>query len=285
VQEGDIAMRTDAQAGTTISVMLRAAPPGHMAPADRHAQARGGDASPQLEALPALKVLLVDDDEYNLLIVRRLLPSPPLLISTAENGRAALERAQADWPGLIIMDLDMPVMNGIEAVQRLRALEAAEGLARCQIVALSSHEDPQIQERALAAGFDRYLTKPVTREAIHQALTEMHSGWGDLPTPDPDLAPLLPTFLVSRRKLLAQLPDALRDGRREEVERLAHLLAGSFAMHGFDWASDRCRWLESQAGQVGVPEVHDLVGQLQRHLDNVERQFTAPPPEPAATIQ
>ena len=284
VQDGDIAMRTDPHEGTTISVMLRAAPPGQLAPADRHAQAHRAEATPEPGSLPALKVLLVDDDEYNLLIVRRLLPSPPLAITTADNGRVALERAEADWPDLVIMDLDMPVMNGLEAVQRLRELESAQGLPRCRIVALSSHEDAQTQERALAAGFDRYLTKPVTREALHDTLTELHTGWGELPTPDPDLAPLLPSFLVSRRKLLAQLAAAAEQGEQAELQRLAHLLAGSFAMHGFGWASERCRWLEAQPAGPGTQEVRELVGQLQRHLDSAERQLLVPPAEPAITI-
>src|SRR5258706_1785577 len=86
VQEGEITMHSDAQAGTTVSVRMRAA----------HAQALGAPAAPtgsraeRLPVLPPLKVLVVDDDEFNRLVFRRMLPSPPLELTMAVDRRAAL---------------------------------------------------------------------------------------------------------------------------------------------------------------------------------------------------
>lgn len=290
VQDGDVMMNTSDEAGTTLTVRLRAAPAGKVPANVRHATERPG-AGLQLPAgLPPMRVLLVDDDEYNLLIVRRFLPSPPFEVDTAINGRVALAAAELQWPDLIFMDLDMPVMGGLEAVSRLRALERATLAKRCTMVALSSHEDEETQRRALAAGFDRYLVKPVTRDAIHETLVELHMLIGEAPRArppapspvpvaddvvhlDPDIEPVLGDFLASRRTLVTQLDEAISREDRAEVRRIAHQLAGSFALYGFGWASERARWLEKNFSELPTGEVRDVAVQLRRHLDTVQIRY------------
>lgn len=292
VQDGDVRMQTSEQDGTTLTVQLRAAPAGKVPATVRHAAERREMDQRALADLPPTRVLLVDDDEYNLLIVRRFLPSPPFEVSTAINGRVAVAAAQAQWPNLIFMDLDMPVMGGMEAVRRLRAMEAADGKARCTMVALSSHEDEQTQQAALAAGFDRYLVKPVTRDSIRDTLLALqgHGAAALRPAPDEhasaapssgvvhvdqDMEPVLGDFMASRRALIAQLDGAIGRDDRAELRRLAHQLAGSFALYGFGWASERSRWLEKNAPAVQAAEVHALAGELRHHLDTVEIRFVA----------
>lgn len=261
VQDGDIGMQTSDAQGTTLTVRLRAAPEGTQPATVRHA----ATAAPQQWQWPALQVLLVDDDEYNLLIVRRFLPSPPFTVATAINGRMALDMAQAAWPDVIIMDLDMPVMGGLEAVGRLRTHEQAAGLARCHIIALSSHDDQDTQRRCLAAGFDLYLTKPVTRDVIHATLARLTGAQGGSvvePTPDPDLAPLMAGFVASRRVLVNEMTQAIAQGERETVRRIAHQLAGSFSLYGFHEAAQTSRALEAGAPQAPPDELAALADRL-----------------------
>ncbi len=264
VQDGDITMRTSDTEGTTLTVRLRAAPAGTQPATQRHAAGRE-DAAALPAQWPPLQVLLVDDDEYNLLIVRRFLPSPPFTVATAINGRMALDMAQATWPDLIIMDLDMPVMGGLEAVGLLRAHESAAGLPRCRIMALSSHEDEETQRRCLAAGFDQYLTKPVTRDVIHAALARLTGTQGAAPAQpdaDPDLAPLMAGFVASRRKLVDELAQAAAQGERETVRRIAHQLAGSFSLYGFHDAAQASRALESAAPRAPMDELAAMAAGL-----------------------
>ncbi|QJW84142.1 response regulator [Ramlibacter terrae] len=213
VQDGDIAMRTSAE-GTTLSVTLRAAAEGVTPATVRHASERARGGRLQVTSLPPRRVLLVDDDEYNLLIVRRFLPTPPFTVDTAINGRVALAAAQRHWPDVLFMDLDMPVMGGMEAVRELRAMEQATQAKRCTMIALSSHEDAQTQAAALQAGFDRYLSKPVTRDRIHEALlglggaqagasVAMPASATDPVLVDADMEPGFDTYLASRRALVA----------------------------------------------------------------------------------
>lgn len=267
VQDGDITMRTSADEGTTLTVRLRAAPEGTQPATARHVAERGAPDPAVPLQWPALQVLLVDDDEYNLLVVRRYLPSPPFTVSTAINGRMALDIAQAAWPDIIVMDLDMPVMGGLEAVGRLREHEQAQGLPSCHIVALSSHDDEATQSRCLAAGFDHYLTKPVTRELLLGTLARLMGlqhvvAAAPAVAMDPDLAPLMEGFIASRKALVEEMAQAITRGERETVRRIAHQLAGSFSLYGFEAAALRSRELESGAHEATLQDLAALAAGL-----------------------
>src|SRR5206468_1913622 len=159
------------------------------------------------------------------------------------------------------MDLDMPVMGGMQAVRELRALERERSVKRCTMIALSSHEDEATQKASLQAGFDHYLTKPVTRAVVHETLLQLARAGGPsaapLPPPGPtaapavadpvlvdaDMKPMLEDYLASRRELVAGMAAKLASGQRDELRRVAHQLAGSFGLYGFRWASEQCRWI------------------------------------------
>lgn len=293
VQDGVITMRTSHEEGTTMSVRLKAAPAGTVPVTARHVGERSRGAVQLLAQLPPLNVLLVDDDEYNLLIVRRFLPSPPLVVQTAINGRIAVEMATARWPDVIFMDLDMPVMGGMQAVGLLRAHEQAAGCRRCRIMALSSHDDAATQAAAIAAGFDLYLTKPVTRQAVHAALAEFAlndsagvSGSERAPPGaaglddggidgardvviDPDMQPMIAGFVQSRLSLLDALEAAVHAGDRAELRRIAHQLSGSFALYGFIWASAQAKVMERSAADADAEVVLHTVAAMRTHLAKV----------------
>jgi CheY-like chemotaxis protein len=293
VQDGDIAMRTSDEEGTTVSITLRAAAQGVVPTSVRHASEQGPAAPLQVSGLPPTRVLLVDDDEYNLLIMRRFLPSPPFAVETAINGRMALAAAERQWPEVMFMDLDMPVMGGLQAVRELRARELANGAKRCAMIALSSHEDGATQAAALAAGFDRYLTKPVTRVVVHELLLQLArrdrgaeesaplrtqppaqpSGAGDAVLVDADMKPLMGDYIASRRALIAGMPARLAAGEHEELRRVAHQLAGSFGLYGFRWASEQCRWLERNFQEMDADRLQEMASRLQAHLDTAEIQY------------
>ena len=291
VQDGDIRMETSDAGGTSLVICLRAAPAGAQPATARHAAARHGVEPLRVAALPPMRVLLVDDDEYNLLIVRRFLPTPPFTVDTAINGRVALAAAELQWPDVIFMDLDMPVMGGLQAVRELREMERATLAKRCTMVALTSHEDEETRVRSLAAGFDSYLTKPVTRDAIHETLLDLTTLIGapvpaaapsDAPTPaaddpvvlDPDIGPILQDFIASRRGLIAGMERAMGEGDRGEVRRLAHQLAGSFDLYGFRWASRQSRSIERDFSRIEAPELNALAARMNEHLAIVEIRFS-----------
>jgi CheY-like chemotaxis protein len=278
VQEGEITMHSDAAAGTTLSVRMRAA---HAAtPREEHAPAAPtGSRAERLPVLPPLKVLVVDDDEFNRLVFRRMLPSPPLTLTMAVNGRAALDAARSDWPDVVLLDLEMPVMDGYEAAGRLRKMQG-QAHKPLRIIAISSNDDTRSIERALNSGCDDYLVKPAARETLWAVLAgsertpasrrEEDAHEKDPVNLDADLRATLPDFLRSRREALDDLPHALAAGDREKFRRLAHKLAGSFALYGFKWAGAQCRALQDAAAQGEAADLALRVSALRTHLDSVE---------------
>lgn len=283
VQQGELSMQTSEAEGTVLALRLPALPEGVAPVLDGKHDAGRSAAAEDARPLPALRVLLVDDDEFNVAFVRGGLPSPPLDVMTAINGRAAVAAVRASAPDVVFMDLEMPVMNGFEAIGRIRALEAAAGRKACKVIAFSSYDDDAIRRRCVEAGFDAYLSKPAPRERVHEILRavaqgralpeqappqrQRASGPDDPVDVDPDMLGALPRFVETRGALLEDLRRALQAGERETARRLAHKLAGSLALYRFDWAAGESRAIQQAAADGG--ELAALAGRceaLRRHL-------------------
>ena len=258
VQRGDLTMKSGAD-GTTLTLRLPRWKTDVPAALSRRAHA--ASSKPRVDTLPALSVLVVDDDEYNIVVLKSLLPSPPLEVRTAVNGRAALELVRASRPDVIFLDVEMPVMGGIEAVALIRAVQRERGEQPSRVAAFSAHDDEATRQRCLEAGFDLYLAKPASREEVlavlrgedPAAVTPSSPAPLEESTPDrrvwiePWMLPLMPEFLASRRELAAQLEAAVGAGQRDDIHTLAHKLAGSLSMYGFKEASRASRALERAA--------------------------------------
>jgi signal transduction histidine kinase/HPt (histidine-containing phosphotransfer) domain-containing protein/ActR/RegA family two-component response regulator len=271
VQRGSLAMRSGPQ-GTTLSLRLplwQAAVP---TPTGTDSVSPASALSP--EPLPPLSVLLVDDDEYNIVVLKSLLPSPPLDVRTAVNGLAALELVREHRPDVIFLDVEMPVMGGIEAVRSIRALQRERGEAPTLVTAFSAHDDELTRQRCLEAGFDLYLAKPASREEVFAVLRgEDPAAGGGASGSDaaegatrvwvePGLMPLMPQFLSSRRQLAEELAAAVAGGERETVRVTAHKLAGSLAMYGFKEASRASRALEQAASTEDLQSLRERCDSL-----------------------
>lgn len=118
------------------------------------------------------KILIVEDIDFNLELLVQLLEDEYELVS-ARDGRSGVELAEAERPDLILMDMSLPLMDGWTATQRIKA-EA--DLARIPIVGLSSHAMQGDREKALAAGCDAYLTKPLDEELLFATLARFLSS-------------------------------------------------------------------------------------------------------------
>jgi CheY-like chemotaxis protein len=281
VQHGELRMKS-ALDGTTLSLRLplwHAAAPVHAATAGPVGLPEP-DPKVQAQSLPALSVLVVDDDEYNIIVLKSLLPSPPLAVRTAVNGRAALERVREARPDVIFLDVEMPVMGGIEAVGLIRTLQREHGDKPSFIAAFSAHEDDATRLQCLDAGFDLYLSKPASREEVYAVLHGEDPAAAAAATPEPspdgrvwvepELMPLMPQFLSSRRELAQQLVSAVVQGERELVRVTAHKLAGSLAMYGFADASRVSREVEKAAPESDLAELRGRCDALVALLARVE---------------
>lgn len=104
------------------------------------------------------KILCVDDNDTNLYLLSRILGSAGIEVLTAKSGAAGIEMALGAAPDLILMDLNMPTMDGCEATRRIRAQPETQSIP---VIALSAYDEAERQDLAKAAGCDDYLVKPL----------------------------------------------------------------------------------------------------------------------------
>jgi CheY-like chemotaxis protein len=125
-------------------------------------------------SLQGKSVLLVEDNAVNRMVATRLLESLGLRVETAVDGRRGIELWEAGSFDVLLMDCQMPGMDGYQATGEIRRREAARGAARrTPIVALTAHALEEDKERCRAAGMDDYLTKPVNGQTLRKLLRSL----------------------------------------------------------------------------------------------------------------
>ncbi len=125
--------------------------------------------------MATLTILYADDNLRNLDFVRLVLRDQDWRLLEVADGQAAIDTALREHPDLILMDINMPEVNGLEATRRLKALP---DFAHTPIVALTANSMPGDREACIAAGCDAYLMKPIIR---HELLKTIHQLTEPLP--------------------------------------------------------------------------------------------------------
>ena len=121
-------------------------------------------------------ILLVDDSEDNRLLVQAFFKTTPHRLEMAENGERAVEMFQAGRYDLVLMDLQMPVMDGFTATRRIREFERARGATPTPVVALSAFAMREDRERSREAGCDLHLTKPIKKRQLLEGIEAILAG-------------------------------------------------------------------------------------------------------------
>ena len=133
-------------------------------------------ATSVLVAAPAeneLRVLVAEDNPVNQKIAQQMLRKRQLSVTLADDGRQAVDAFESGRFDLVLMDVQMPEMNGFEAVAAIRALEHAQGRPHTPIVAVTAHAMVGDRERCLEAGMDAYLAKPLRRQSLYDLMDEL----------------------------------------------------------------------------------------------------------------
>ena len=120
--------------------------------------------------LKALRLLLVEDNPVNRLLARTLLEQADHQVVTAEDGQEGLTLWQQGGFDAVLMDVQMPVLDGLSATRELREIERRLGLRRTPVIAMTANAMSGDRERCLAAGMDEYIAKPFRREELGAAL-------------------------------------------------------------------------------------------------------------------
>ncbi len=147
-----------------------------------------------------LKILLVEDGKANQTVAIGLLTKVGHTVQLAENGFEAIEAYQREWFDVILMDVAMPEMDGLEATRRIRELERESG-AHIPIVAVTAHAMKGDRQRCLDSGMDDYVSKPIRKLVLNQVLEYLCAK------PPAAAPPLPPTSMPPASKHLGPNPD------------------------------------------------------------------------------
>lgn len=124
---------------------------------------------------PQTRILLVEDTEDNRVMMRRLLEMSGYAVTEAVNGMEAVAQAEREEPEVILMDLSLPLVDGLAATRKIRQMPGLKGVP---IIAVSAHDTMDFHAEALAAGCDAYITKPIDYgelEGLIESLLDQHS--------------------------------------------------------------------------------------------------------------
>ncbi len=232
--------------------------------------------------LEALRILLVEDSADNRTITMAYLQGTPYVVDVAENGAAACEKFAAGEYDVVLMDRQMPIMDGLTATRAIRKWELANGRAPTPVIALTAAALKGDREKCIAAGCTAFLTKPIKQDVLLQAIKDRllvapasvkeESGRkATFPVrANPRFADLIPGFLQNRRQDVVVMGEALRRGDFLAVARLAHDMKGVGASYGFDTLTDIGAALERAAEDSDTGTSRMWVGELSRYLEGVE---------------
>ena len=235
--------------------------------------------------LPALCILLAEDFPDNCTITMAYLEDTPYRVEIAETGAIACKKFMAGHYDLVLMDRQMPIMDGLTATRTIRAWEQANGRPPTPIIALTAAALKGDREMCLAAGCTAFLTKPIKQEVLLQAIRERsivappsskeESSRMDtiLVRAEPKFADLIPVFLQNCRKNVIAMLDALDRGDFETVEILGHGMRGAGGSYGFQAITDIGAALEQAAESADTYASRKWVDELSRYLDRVEIIF------------
>jgi PAS domain S-box-containing protein len=242
--------------------------------------------------IPSARVLVVDDGAENRELLSLVLTEQGLWVEEAENGQVALDKAAVTAYDLVLMDMQMPVLDGYAATRALRS----RGLT-LPIVALTAHAMKGYEEEVLQAGCTAYLTKPVDLDALLRQVAQLLGGSVETPAAAPaqasvfidlsepaaldepirsrfagnaKLVPIVRKFAGRLREQLANAREAADAGNLAEVERLAHWLAGAAGTVGYDAFTEPAREMEAAAKAGDAHAADGVLQRLSRMADQLE---------------
>lgn len=222
-------------------------------------------------------VLVAEDTEANYAVARIFLTTAGYVVMRANNGREAVEMSRA--ADLILMDIEMPEMDGLEATRRIRAEERSAGRQPIPILALTGHAVQGYRERCLAAGCSAYLTKPIRKQSLVDAVRVALEGAAvgaaggalleDTVVVDPDVEGIVPEFLKHCGLDLGRLRRAMESGDWVECGRVGHGMKGAALTMGFGRVAELSSEIVLASRESAGERVAKAVEVLEEHLSRV----------------
>ena len=285
------------------------------APTRETSDADGVPAASDVAAASSLRVLLAEDHRINQRLAVMLLRSANHQVDVAENGEEAVKAVLKNDYDVVLMDVQMPVLDGVQATQKIRALSSPKGTV--PIIALTAHAMAGAREEYLAAGMDDYLSKPLEPDSLFAVLGKISTSGrvaepttntinGDITKPSAytgkifdavrigtlqrmlaaaEVADFVGMFLESLTTVVDRTERLIAANEIDDLMQEAHGVAGTAGNVGAIWVSHCARELEHacKSGDAGgitraVDALRQAVPETQRELQNwLNTQHSAAP--------
>ncbi len=256
-----------------------------------------GAPPPQIPAgARVLKILLAEDSLVNQKLALGLLGKYGHKITVANNGKEALAALETQKFDLVLMDVQMPEMDGLEAAATIRRREERTG-QHIPIIAMTAHAMKGDRERCLEAGMDEYVTKPVRVSELFAAIDKCLDSHAvedagsvlddDTPPNEVDwtharesvnndeelLRAVVEAFLEEAPRICIQLNQALLKGDAKVVQRAAHTLKGSLRVFGVPTAAELAARCEEAGKEAQLEQAGELFVAIQRQMGPIQREI------------
>jgi len=212
------------------------------------------------------RILYIEDDEANRVLVRKLLRASGYEVLLAEDGLSGIDLAQETKPALILMDMNMPGLDGYEASTRIKAIES---LKEIPVIALTANVLKGDRERSLIAGCDGYISKPIDPDTFVEEIQGYLGGQREMVSADEE-APLLREY---SDKLVSRLEEKVRDLSKLNVE-----LEQRVVNKGAELESTQQQLLQSEKlasiGQLAAGVAHEInnpIGFVSSNISSLQK--------------
>lgn len=220
------------------------------------------DAQRSTPGLKLMRALVVDDVDINRGMFKMHLECAVQHIDEAADGFAALDLFKQHRYDAVLLDIEMPGLDGYDTMAEMRKWEQAQQLPRTLILAVTSSDFPEDKQRILDAGATAYLAKPLKQKALMQELELLQPAE---PAPHP-LANLFPKMFAYADTMLDELETFVEP---EAVSKKLHQFRGMMAVYGFEDFAERLKQTHAAMKQEGIPE-KPVFDQLRKELHNLK---------------
>ncbi|HPR74228.1 MAG TPA: response regulator [Bacteroidales bacterium] len=247
-----------------------------------------------------LNILLVEDHENNRMVVQAYLKDTAYHLDIAENGKIACQKITSYNYDLVLMDMQMPIMDGYTATSWVRKWEKEQKKEPTPIIALTAHALVEDAQKCLDAGCAGYITKPVKKKKLLEAIIRYTSPYEkdnkferinfgrevisqpDVPTKKGDriivhvdeaFKEFVPRFLEVTSKDIQTMGRAIEDEDFDTLQRLGHSMKGSGVSFGFDIMSNIGKSIEQAAKEKSINDIRICLSELSDYIGRVDVVF------------
>jgi len=243
------------------------------------------------------KILVVEDSEINCKLILKILSNNGLACDLANNGKEAIEAFKSKKYDLILMDCQMPVLDGYEATKEIRIIEA--GKSHTPIVALTANALATDENKCHKAGMDDYISKPINIEAllkligkyinVETEITEINEGpkmdspneiekiinsmKSELELSNTEAIEFFTEYLEFMPTAILEIETALEQNNFEEVKKIAHKLKGSSANLRIEKITQLSINMQEEALNENKNACSDLLTEIKTHLEYLNEVF------------